>query len=155
MERRVKDSAALLATLEKASKNSFRFLVTGDETWFFYTSPNNGLWLPPDAEAPTAQRDSHYAPKTMVTVFWGIKGAEIVMALPAGRRWDGDYFCDTIVSEIVRSDLYKKARRQKQKYILHMDNAPTHRAASASFCIFLFISSPILGFPLSATKSSK
>ena len=127
-DRRVRDSEALLDTLARAEKDSFRFLVTGDETWFFYTSPHNGLWLPPEAEAPTFPRPSHYAPKTMITVFWGIRGVEIILALPADKRWDGDYFADTVVSEIAASELYQKARKQKQRYVLHMDNAPPHRA---------------------------
>ena len=127
-KRRVSLSKALLETLQEAESKSFRFLVTGDESWFFYSSPRRGLWIPPESEEPRAPRPSAYAPKTMITVFWGVDGPSVVLALPCDEKWNGEYFRDTVVSEILKSELYKKAQRQKQKYILHMDNAPAHRA---------------------------
>lgn len=127
---RVRDSRALLKTLEDAEKNNLHFFVTGDESWFFYESPNNGLWMPPDSRAPQAQKRSHYAPKTMITVFWNIDGALVVEALPAAMTWTADYFVESILSKIVESEPFQRSRRQKQKFIVHMDNAPVHTAAT-------------------------
>ena len=113
----------------KAAENTkFRHFVTGDESWFFYASPNSGLWLRPPDPAPEAQKSTHYAPKTMVTIFWNPTGALLVTALPVNETWDADYFIQHVLVKLQQTSAYKDAQRQGKKFTIHMDNARVHTA---------------------------
>ena len=129
-QKRVEDAKALLTTLETAKRRNFNFFVTGDESWFFYQSPVTGLWLPSSHPRPEAQKPSHYAPKTMITVFWNVHGPVVIEALPPGGTWTADYFNNVIIEKLAQSDPYRRAIAQKQAFVVHMDNAPVHRAAT-------------------------
>jgi hypothetical protein len=51
-QQRIEQSQLLLVNLCKAQRNAWRFLLTGDESWFFYYTPHQKLWMPPDVETP-------------------------------------------------------------------------------------------------------
>lgn len=129
-KKRVVESRRLLEVLQEASVDDFRFLVTGDESWFFYSSPKRGLWMPDDAPAPQAQRPSHYGPKTMIVVFWNIHGAVAVAAVPKGKSATGEYFCDEVLQEICNSQAFSDAQEAGKNFWVHMDNAPIHNAVT-------------------------
>ena len=129
---RVAASRELLSVLDEASRDDFKFLVTGDESWFFYETPTCGLWLPEDSRSPEGQKATHHAPKTMIVVFWNLHGPLVIEAVPCGESATGEYFRDTIIAKICASDLFKEARRAKKKFWIHMDNAPIHRAATVT-----------------------
>ena len=131
-------SAQLLDVLDEAKRTNFHFLITGDESWFFYASPHKGLWLPEGAEPLEAQRPSHYSKKTMVTIFWGVNGPVAVEILPTGQKWTAEYFIGTVVPQIVESDAYQRSRAQKQRFVLHMDNAPIHTADTVKTCLAMY-----------------
>ena len=59
-----------------------------------------------------------------------IHGPLVVEALPGGMTWTADYFVESILSQIVESEPFQRSQRQKQKFIVHMDNAPVHTAAT-------------------------
>lgn len=126
---RVEQSRALLLVIKKAERTHFQFFATGDESWFFYRSPTRGLWVPPDEPAPTAPKPSHYAPKTMVTIFWNPSGALHVCALPEGVTWTAQYFIEHVLIPLMNTECYKQCRKQRRKFTLHMDNARVHTAA--------------------------
>ena len=131
-KKRVDAAEQLLEVLEVAEEDDFRFLVTGDESWFFYTSPKLGLWMPEDAQAPRAQRPSHYGPKTMIVVFWNIHGPLVVEAIPKGKSATGEYFRDAVIAEICNSKAFEQAQEQEKDFFVHMDNAPIHKAETVT-----------------------
>ena len=100
---RVQDARALLDTLEDAEKNNFNFFVTGDESWFFYESPNKGLWMPSGSRASQSQKSTHYAQKNNDNRFGGIYGPLVVETLPLCMTWTADGFIESILSKIVDS----------------------------------------------------
>ena len=126
---RIQLSQSLLKEVEDAEKHSFRFFCTGDESWFFYETPLKGLWLPPDEEPPEGQKATHFAPKTMVTIFWNPDGIVLIRALPAGEKWSGEYFINNILKPMMKTEAYKDAKRENRKLTLHMDNARVHTAS--------------------------
>lgn len=131
-KKRVSEAQELLEVLEEAEADDFRFLVTGDESWFFYTSPKLGLWMPESEARPEAQKPSHYGPKTMIVVFWNIHGALIVEAIPKGRSATGEYFREAVIAEICNSSVFQEAQSQGKNFWVHMDNAPIHRAETVT-----------------------
>ena len=128
-------SAQLLTILKEGRRTNFHFLITGDESWFFYTSSPRGVWLPEEAQPLEAQRPSHYSKKIMITIFWGVDGPVLVEILPDGQRWTAEYFIETVVPKLVSSEAYKRSKAQKQRFVLHMDNAPIHTADKVIQCL--------------------
>ena len=118
----------LIPILERAKKNGYHFILTGDESWFYYTSKNKIVWLPKGAKPGSISRVMSDAPKVMVTIFWNPHGAHVVDALEPGQSFNAEYFINKILIPITNLPDVYKAERQKQRFIVHMDNAPVHKA---------------------------
>jgi transposase len=67
----------------------------------------------------------------MVTIAWNVLGFRLVEALPKGRRFDGEYYRDNILTELIR--LHPQAG--ERNLLLHADNARPHTAQKCrTFC---------------------
>jgi hypothetical protein len=88
---RVTKSRELLAALQAAKTLGWRFLLTGDESSFFYVDDHQKLWLPPDSEAPEVNRCLISRPKVMITLFWNTSGLHVSNFL-AGESLKAEYF---------------------------------------------------------------
>jgi hypothetical protein len=66
---RLEQTQLLLVNLRKVQRNARHFLLMGDESWFFYYTPHQKLWMPPDVETPEVARRLIETPKLMVTIF--------------------------------------------------------------------------------------
>jgi hypothetical protein len=66
----VEKSAALLSLLAKAKRRAWQFIITRDESWFFYCTPYSKIWLPADADTPEVAKQLINTPKIMITIFW-------------------------------------------------------------------------------------
>jgi transposase len=126
-EDRVRQSVDLLGTLQTAKRLRWRFILTGDESWFFYFTPKRKLWLPPDADAPQVARQLINTPKVMVTLFWNPWGIYVSNAL-VGESFNAEYFVEHILNQVHLLQIVTAARTQKKRFILHMDNSPIHKA---------------------------
>ena len=127
---RVAQSLRLIATLKTAQRSNFRFLLTGDESWFFYYYPPTGRWVPRSQDPDEEQSEDHFASKVMITVFWGINGVAVIDAIPGGCSMNAQHFVDVVIPKIKQSQAYKDAKRARTKLVLHMDNSPIHRSAA-------------------------
>ena len=128
LENRRAQSIELLRILQEQEKTDYRFLLTGDESWFFYYSPATGCWVHESEAAPEAERRSHYTEKTMIVIFWNLHGPAVVEAVPNGRSATGEYFRDEIMAKVCELEAFKEAKKKKKQFWIHMDNAPIHRA---------------------------
>jgi hypothetical protein len=57
----------------------WKYLVTLDEAWFYFSNQHEQIWLPDQEHPPTIQQQTISSPKTMLTVVWipfGISSAE-------------------------------------------------------------------------------
>ena len=86
--------------------------------------------MPSSESAPQAQRTSHYAPKTMIVVFWNIHGALVVEAIPKGKSATAEYFREAVIAEICNSRPFEEAQEAGKNFWVHMDNAPIHKAGT-------------------------
>jgi hypothetical protein len=59
------------------------------------------------------------SPEVMVAVVWNTGGLRVVHVLPKGATFDTDYYCEDILSEILRVCPIYSSRR----LVLHPDNA--------------------------------
>jgi hypothetical protein len=66
---RVEKSIVLFSLLAKAKRHAWQFIITGDESWFFYVTSRSKIWLSRDADTPEMARRLINTPKVMVTIF--------------------------------------------------------------------------------------
>jgi hypothetical protein len=97
---RLAKSIELLQVLTRAEKTKWQFILTGDESWFFYYTPNSRIWLPPDAETPEVAQRLINMPNIMVMVFWNPSGLYVNRFLERGTSFNSSYFIDYVLSDI-------------------------------------------------------
>ena len=125
---RVNDSKALIEILKKAKRNGWHFILTGDESWFFYRTPGGIMWLPEGEQPPSKARIAQGEPKIMVTIFWNPDGLQLIDACDSNDTFNSQYFIEHVLEPIANSDIVAKSKRQKQRFIIHMDNCPVHKS---------------------------
>jgi len=107
-------------------------IITGDETWVYeYDMPTNqqsSEWQTKNEPKPKKPRQSKSKVKVMLTVFFDIRGVVHYEFLPEGQTVNKEYYL------AVLRRLREKIRRKRPElwkensWILHDDNAPSHRA---------------------------
>lgn len=131
-QKRIEFSKLLLNEILIAKKNSFKFFVTGDESWFMYEYTPRTQWIKPGDKPPNRISKSLLIQKIMITIFWSKSGIQVLDALDQGNKMNSAYFIEKVLKPLTRSKLYLQAKKQKQKYILHMDNSKVHRSSETT-----------------------
>ena len=107
-------------------------IVTGDETWVYefdmQTSQQASEWRLPIEPKPKKARQSRSKVKVMLTVFFDYRGVVHSEFLPQGETVNKEYYLSVMrrLREQIRRkrpDLWKE-----NSWILHHDNAPSHKA---------------------------
>jgi histone-lysine N-methyltransferase SETMAR len=129
---RVTMAIELQQMVRLAKHRSWRYFLTGDESWFYFAIDHDHMWLPEGAHAPTRPRRTIASPKRMLTVFWSPLGFSLVEILPKGERFNAEYFCLQILAGIVDRRPVETAEDMKRKMVLHFDNASPHTARLSS-----------------------
>jgi histone-lysine N-methyltransferase SETMAR len=128
---RVEKSIALLSLLAKAKRSFWQFIITSDESWFFYVTPHSKIWLPCDADMPEVARQLINTPKVMVTIFWNSFGIHVLAELSEKTSFDAGYFVDYVLTRIEELPIMHTAVSQKEKLIIHTDNSLIHKSRAA------------------------
>jgi hypothetical protein len=128
---RVEKSIALLSLLAKAKRRAWQFIITGDESWFFYYTSHSKIWLPADADMPEVAKRLINTPKIMITIFWNPFGIQVLVALPERTSFDAEYFIDYVITPIEELPAMRAAVTQKQTFVIHMDNSLIHKSKAA------------------------
>jgi hypothetical protein len=81
---------------------AWRYILTGDESWFYFTINLDHAWVPEGAVTPTRSRQTISSPTRMLTVFWSPLGFPFAQILPKGYRFNAEYFWNHILHEIDR-----------------------------------------------------
>jgi histone-lysine N-methyltransferase SETMAR len=120
-------SAQLLALLQRQRRRSWHDIVTLDESWFYFHTDHETIWLPRGATPPDRERHTIQSKKIMVTIIWNPSGFYRICALPKGAKFNADYYISEILSPLVqwRSE---QAGATARKLIVHADNARPHTA---------------------------
>jgi hypothetical protein len=165
-----------LEVLQAAKRLGWRFILTGNESWFFYYNPKRKLWLPPDADASQVARQLISTPTVMVTLFWNAWGVHVSNAL-LSESFNADYFVRHIFEPIHSLQIVAVAHKQRKQFILHLDNSLIHRAKAAKaklpqmpihlaphrpdspdlapsdFCLFGYLKEKILGLEFESREA--
>jgi histone-lysine N-methyltransferase SETMAR len=125
---RVESAIQLKKILLSAKHRGWRYILTGDESWFYFTINYDHIWLPDGALTPTRPRHTINTPKRMLTIFWSPLGFPLVQLLPKGQHFNARYFCENILQEINQNRPAATAEDGRRNILLHFDNATPHTA---------------------------
>jgi histone-lysine N-methyltransferase SETMAR len=125
---RVEMAIRLKNVIASAKHRGWRYFLTGDESWFYFSIDQENIWLPEGIPIPTRPKKTIASPKRMLTVFWSPLGFPVIQCLPKGFRFTGEYFCSNILREIQEKRPNDRAEDGRRKLVLHFDNAAVHTA---------------------------
>lgn len=125
---RMEMSQSILNYLQKAKKNNFIFILTGDECWFQYRYDPKRMWVFDFDERQDIISPSNIQKKTLLTIFFNADGVQLIDIKPNGVKIDAEYFKSIILMKLFQLDVVKKAKKQKQQMLIHFDNSPSHNA---------------------------
>jgi hypothetical protein len=57
-----------LDLLGSVQHHGWKYLVTLDDAWFYFSNQHEQIWFPDQEDPPTIQRQTISSPKTMLTV---------------------------------------------------------------------------------------
>jgi hypothetical protein len=78
--------------IESVKYRVWRYLLTGDESWFYFSIDHDNIWLQDGVPIPTRPKKTISSPKRMLTVFWSPLGFPVIQSLPKRVRFTGEYF---------------------------------------------------------------
>lgn len=118
----------LLSVLIKCRHNNFRYILTGDESWFFYFSPHRCKWIHEDNEPPGIPKVGFHEPKRMVIIFWNIYGIALLKIFLPGEHINSTTFFEKVLDPLTGYPTFVEAKMSRKKFYLHFDNARPHKA---------------------------
>ncbi|MDE7383476.1 MAG: hypothetical protein K2M99_06280, partial [Treponemataceae bacterium] len=125
---RVEEAKEILRMLESAERSHNSNIITGDESWFYYTNEPDARWIIDGEEIETKVQDSQYKRKKMVTIFIRKNGTFFVELMPCGQTFNSKYFIHEIIPKINDLAFPNGFSRGQKKALVHFDNAPSHTA---------------------------
>jgi lipopolysaccharide export system protein LptC len=100
-------------------------IITADESWFYFTTDHERVWLRESTEAPEKERITVQSRKMMVTIVWNPTGFCRIVALPKEIKFNADHYISHIfdpLTEWQRSQVQDWDRRLH----VHADNGRPH-----------------------------
>lgn len=109
----------------------WRRLVTVDDTWIHYFTPENRMsarqWTEAGASAPKRPRESQWVGKVMASVFWDCHGILFVDYLEKGKTINSEYYW-ALLERLKAKIAEKQPHMNRKKSLFLQDNAPTHKS---------------------------
>lgn len=107
-------------------------IITGDETWVYEydveTSQQSSEWRFENEPKPKKPRQSRSKVKVLLTVFFDFRGVVHFEYLPSGETVNKEYYLSVL--KRLRDAVRRKRPElwSNNSWLLHDDNAPSHRA---------------------------
>jgi transposase len=108
-------------------KDNYSSVLTGDESYIFYFSPNTTVFLAKGKRKKFQPIRGIHSKKLMLTVFWNPDGFHLIDFLPERTSMNAKYFIDNVIRV-----LKEKFGNSEMKILLHFDNCSAHTAKSTS-----------------------
>lgn len=126
--KRVSELKSLHSILQSSKHESFRNIITGDQSWLTLYYSNNGAWLDSDDDPPEMIKNTIDTQKFMMTIIWGVHGFFIVDFLPQGESYDSPYFIANILQPLFEKKQEIWSSSNKKSIWLHLDNSHVHNS---------------------------
>ena len=126
--KRVKDCEILLGIINSSKHNSYRNIITGDQSWFLYKYQYSGKWILETNENPKGDGSKISISKIMFTIIWGVYGFYVIDMLPNDCKYNSQYFIDNILQKLIEKDQEIWPRKSNHKIWIHIDNCSVHNS---------------------------
>jgi histone-lysine N-methyltransferase SETMAR len=80
------------------------------------------IWFRPGKTPPERARHTFQDRKIMVTIAWNRLGFPLIVALPKGHTFNGEYYRDNILAPLTQL----QPEDDRRKLVVHADNARAH-----------------------------
>jgi histone-lysine N-methyltransferase SETMAR len=127
-KKRLQMCKTMIETLKTQQRLDWKYIVTGDQSWFYLEYMPNGMWCLSGSSPAISVRHTIQSQKYMITIFWNPHGFHVVEMLPDGEKFTAEYMTSVILAKLVEA-LYGTVRPKNQRKIwVHIDNAAPHNA---------------------------
>jgi len=131
-ETRMGSSLTHLQRYNMEGENFLYRIVTGDETWVHYLTPetkrDSMTWKHVNSPPPKKFKIVPSAKKLMATVFWDHKGPLLIEYMEKGKTVNSEQYCNTL-DKLRMAIRKRRPRLLSDGVILLHDNATPHTAA--------------------------
>jgi hypothetical protein len=128
---RVTLSKQLLGELQAIKDQGWQFIMTLDESWFYFATSHELIWLQPGKAPPERPRHTIGDKKMMVTIAWNPLGFHLIEVLPKGMLFNAEYYRNNILAALIEFS----PDPQNRPLVIHADNARPHTAKKCQkFC---------------------
>jgi hypothetical protein len=123
----VQSARELLELLQSVIHQRWQYIITTDESWFYWEIDWEQQWLPEDDEPRTRTRRGIDHNRTMLTIVWNPNGFHLIDAMPQGEKYSARYYIDNILIPSCQ----RLIPAGKRKSVTHKDNPrrPTAKVA--------------------------
>jgi hypothetical protein len=134
-------SIELLCQLRSIEHQSWQFMMTIDESWFYLSTNHEQTWLRLEERAPEKPRHTIQDPKIMVVIARSPLGFHLLDALPKGSTCNAEGYRANILTEL----LPLRPQGDGRRVAIHADNArPDTARKYQTFCKKIRSSSPYI-----------
>jgi hypothetical protein len=124
-------SIELLRQIRFIQHHGWQFIITLDESWFYFSRDHEQIWLRIEEQSPERPRHTIQDPKMMVTVAWNPLGFHLLSALPKGNTFNTEYCRVNILTKL----LPLRPQVNVKRPVIHADNAGPHTTRKCrAFC---------------------
>ena len=126
-QQRVEYSQALLEYLESGPR-TWNQLITGDQSWIYWDNPHTSQWVPQGNQRPIHEKHTIASKKSMITVFFGLRGFVLVNVLKKGERFNSAYMVNEILPSLSNEISKSRPKIGLKGIHIHIDNAKAHNS---------------------------
>ena len=130
-EKRMSCATAFLSAIRKQSKAYLDTVVTTDESWVSFSTPEtkeqSKQWVAKGSKPPVKALKTFSEKKVMIIPFFDSKGLIYTHYVPKGQTINADYFI-TVLKTFLRALRERRPHKWSIGWVLHMDNARPHTA---------------------------
>lgn len=124
---RKKIAIKTLPILLESEKCGFANILTGDESWFYFSYPMGDCWIKEIEDRPLAEKKMIGSRKIMMTIFWNGDGQVFLQPLKEKEHINAAYFVEEVLTPLEKRFLPDACLFPFPQYI-HFDNARPHTA---------------------------
>jgi histone-lysine N-methyltransferase SETMAR len=117
-------SKQLLREVQSIQHQGWQFIITLDESWFYFATSHELIWLRAGEAPPERPKHMIGDKKIMVTIAWNPLGFHLVDVLPKGMLFNAEYYRDNILAPLLRL----RPDPENRYLVIHADNARPHTA---------------------------
>jgi hypothetical protein len=120
----VQRATKLLELLEPIRHEVWQYIVTLDDSRFYWEIDWEWQWLAEDDQPEPRTRGGIHHGRTMLVIFWDPNGRHLIDVMPKREKYSPRYYIDNILTPFCQ----RLNPAGKCKFVIHADNTPCHTA---------------------------